>query len=58
MILIKTKKKRVFFLGLNLELLRKVFVDFLLLKPLSAYWYRGLSYPRRIIFFKKGKKLF
>ena len=53
---LKIKRRRLIFFGLDLNVLRLVLVDLLLLNKLFIYCIRGFVFPRQIIFLKPGKK--
>jgi hypothetical protein len=57
-ILFRLRRRRLILASFNLELLRKVFFNILLLKDMVPYDFRGIYYPRRIILMKPGKKKF
>lgn len=57
-VMVKLRKRRLLFLGSNLDTFRIFVLNLLLLKGFSAYRPRGITYPRRIVLLKPGKKRF
>lgn len=57
-VLLKIKKRKLFFLSYNFCVLRTILVILLSLKKLIVYRLRGLVYPRQIYTSKPGKKRF
>lgn len=56
-ILIKSRRKRIILLSCNKQILNLVFSNIVDLHKVGPYNRRGFTYPRRIIFMKKGKKI-
>lgn len=57
-LIVKLKKRKIFFISSNLCSLKNIMVELLLLKKLIVYKTRGLVYPRQIFITKPGKKRF
>lgn len=55
-IILKIKKRKLFFLSLNLQKLKVFMKGINLLKKIIVYRFRGLSYPKKIYLSKKGKR--
>lgn len=55
-VLVKLKKRRIFFVSYNFCILRVLITTLLLIKAITAYTRKGLLYPREMIFMKRGKK--
>lgn len=55
-VLLKVKKKRIILLSNDLDILKKLIAQLLLLKKLSGYRIRGLIFPRQIILLRVGKR--
>lgn len=55
-VLLKIKRRRLVFFGFNLNVLRTVLVNLLLLNKMFVYTIRGFLFPRQIILLKPGKK--
>jgi len=57
-VILKVKSRKLFFISLDLYVLRTLIVHLLLLKKLTVYRIRGLLFPRQLIVLKPGKKRF
>ena len=57
-VLVKARRRRIFFLSSDLFVMRSIFVSLLFLKRLIPYKLRGVFFPRQIILMKPGKKRF
>src|SRR5579884_3615094 len=55
-VLVKLKKRRIFFISYNFCVLRVLITNLLLIKAITAYNRKGLLYPREMIYMKPGKK--
>jgi hypothetical protein len=55
-VLVKLKKRRIFFISYNFCVLRILMTYLLLIKAVTVYTRKGLLYPREMIFMKPGKK--
>ena len=55
-VFLKVKSRRLLFFGFDLQSLRFVFVNLLLLNKTFIYFIRGLLFPKQIIVLKPGKK--
>lgn len=55
-VFLKIKNRRILFFSFDLQALRLVFVNLLLLNKSFIYFIRGLLFPRQIIVLKPGKK--
>lgn len=55
-VLVKIKKKRLFFISTSLFILRNLITEMLLIKAITAYRKRGFLYKRQLILKKRGKK--
>lgn len=57
-ILLKNRRRRLLIASSNVQDLRIVFVNILLLKKQIPYRLRGVFFPKQVILMKPGKKTF